>query len=111
MKSDADCLDVLTDLDVDCTCFAYDLHARQLFVLWHEVEEVRWRCNIANPEPDKRAYMHCLEKYARHGFSIEVPGLVDSLVRTKRWAVLLTHWSEVLNYSCASMEHTCSSFH
>jgi len=74
-------VDVLSNFDVDCACFAYVPSARKLFCTRRGLRSVRYGANLVDSAYGGKSYTTRLEKYASRGFAIAPPGYSPDLVR------------------------------
>jgi hypothetical protein len=68
-------VEVIQNFDVDCCCFAFIPRTNRVVCTPRGLRALRYAVNIAdNSRFDGRNYCRRLEKYARRGFAIAVPG-------------------------------------
>ena len=74
-------VDVLSNFDVDCACFAYVPSTQKLFCTARGLRSVRYSANLVDSAYGGKSYATRLEKYACRGFAIAPPGYSPDLVR------------------------------
>ncbi len=64
----------------DCCCFAYDLVQDKVFCTPRGRRALEFACDMVDGRFDSNSYTMRLEKYAKRGFSIALPGCRSELV-------------------------------
>ena len=73
--------DLLLRFDVDCCALAWEPMQGRVVATKRSLQAIRTHVNVADSAFETSSYVSRLEKYARRGFSIFIPGLDLSLVR------------------------------
>lgn len=74
-------LEVLTNFDIDACCVLYDPGRHRVLALPRALRALRFRTNIADTWFRSPTFERRIEKYARRGFAIAVPGLDEGAIR------------------------------
>eukprot|EP00928_Gymnodinium_smaydae_P082018 TRINITY_DN65448_c0_g1_i1.p1 TRINITY_DN65448_c0_g1~~TRINITY_DN65448_c0_g1_i1.p1 ORF type:complete len:664 (-),score=93.59 TRINITY_DN65448_c0_g1_i1:175-2166(-) len=73
-------LEVILNFDLDSCCFLYDLSRKVVRCLPRAQRALAYRTNIANTDMRSPTYERRLEKYAKRGYSIAVPGFEEDAI-------------------------------
>mmetsp|Transcript_8789 Transcript_8789/g.27167 ORF Transcript_8789/g.27167 Transcript_8789/m.27167 type:complete len:688 (+) Transcript_8789:111-2174(+) len=68
-------LEVIISFDIDVCAFLYDVSRKEVLCLPRARRALAHRANVANTSMRSPSYEHRLEKYAKRGYAIGVPGL------------------------------------
>ena len=69
-------LELLLGFDVDCCCFAFEADESRVLCTDRGLRALRYTANIVDTAHGGPSYCRRLEKYAKRGFAIAVPGFL-----------------------------------